>query len=882
MKRNAAPSSSIFGEKTAAARFAMSKVIKSMGRTSSSTRKGRISAKAKHKKSSTIVSRYSSQPYTRGWVTMIVAIVLSILILKAFIGPRTAAAATSVFINEIHYDNTGTDAGEAIEIAGPAGTDLTGWSIVLYNGSGGAPYDTDALTGAIPDQQNGFGTVSLSYPPNGIQNGAPDGIALINTSNAVVQFLSYEGTFTAVGGPANGMLSTDIGVSELGMEPVGQSLRLSGSGQFYEDFSWNSPAPASFGAVNQGQSFGGGVSLSINNVTVTEGNSGTVTATFIVTLSSTAHSGVTFDISTQDDSATTADNDYVGRTLLSQSIPAGSAAYNFSVTVNGDTAFEPNETFLVNVANVAGATVSDGQGIGTINNDDCPAVAGDIVISQVYGGGGNSGAVFTNDFIELFNQSATTVNLSSWSVQYASSAGAVWQVTPLSGSIAPGGYYLIQEAQGTGGTTPLPTPDVVGTIAMAAGAGKVALSSTTTPFSGTCPTCSVDLIGYGGANCFEGAGPTAAPSSTTAALRKRGGCFDSNNNNIDFSIGAPNPRNTATSTRSCDFIPLAIHDIQGAGLVTPFLGQDVSTTGIVTGKKTNGFFIQTPDANVDANSATSEGIFVFTSSAPAVAAGDAVAVLGTASEFFGLTQLESTLPGDVTVNSVGNPLPAAITLTTTILDPAGTPIQLERFEGMRLHADFLVSVAPTNEFAETFTVLQGVPRPLREPGIEISLPVPPDPTSGVPDCCIPRWDENPERIMIDSDGLAGSSVISVTSNVTFSNITGPLDFTFGDYKVLPETPPATTANISAVPVPQPSACEFTVAGFNIENFNNDAIQRHKAALAIRDVLRLPDIIGTIEIFDLTDLQALAAEIQSISGVVYEARLIEADGTSEDD
>jgi predicted extracellular nuclease len=121
----------------------------------------------------------------------------------------------------------------------------------------------------------------------------------------------------------------------------------------------------------------------------------------------------------------------------------------------------------------------------------------------------------------------------------------------------------------------------------------------------------------------------------------------------------------------------------------------------------------------------------------------------------------------------------------------------------------------------------------------------------------------------------------VTSNVTFSDITGPIDFTFGDYKILPETPPATTANISAVPVPQPSACEFTVAGFNIENFNNDAIQRHKAALAIRDVLRLPDIIGTIEIFDLTDLQALAAEIQSISGVVYEARLIEADGTSED-
>src|SRR5690606_1016541 len=87
---------------------------------------------------------------------------------------------TTVFINEIHYDNTSTDAGEAIEIAGPAGTDLTGWSIVLYNGSGGAVYDTDALSGIIPNQQGGYGTVVLTYPANGIQNGAPDGIALVN------------------------------------------------------------------------------------------------------------------------------------------------------------------------------------------------------------------------------------------------------------------------------------------------------------------------------------------------------------------------------------------------------------------------------------------------------------------------------------------------------------------------------------------------------------------------------------------------------------------------------------------------------------------------------------------------------------------------------
>jgi hypothetical protein len=209
------------------------------------------------------------------------------------------------------------------------------------------------------------------------------------------------------------------------------------------------------------------------------------------------------------------------------------------------------------------------------------------------------------------------------------------------------------------------------------------------------------------------------------------------------------------------------------------------------------------------------------------------------------------------------------------------PDQLERFEGMRMHADTLVSVAPTNEFGETFTVLDGVARPIREPGIEAGLTVPPDPTSGVPDCCIPIWDKNPERIMIDSDGLAGSTVFSVTSNVTITNVTGPLDFTFDDYKIDPETTPSATANMSAVPVPTPAAGEFTVAGYNIENFNNNATQRHKAALAIRDVLHLPDVIGTIEIFELSGLQALAAEIESISGVHYEARLIEADGDSGD-
>lgn len=622
-------------------------------------------------------------------------------------------------------------------------------------------------------------------------------------------------------------------------------------------------------------------SVSVNDVSVSEGDSGTITATFTVTVSTSAHGGVTFDIATADNSATVADNDYVAKSLTGQTIPAGQQTYAFTVLVNGDTALELDETFFVNVTNVAGATLADGQAIGTITNDDA-APAADVVISQVYGGGGNSGATLTNDFIELFNRGATPVNLAGWSVQYSSPGGTgTWSTTPLNGTIQPGRYYLVQEAAGAGGTTGLPTPDAIGSIAVGSTAGKVLLRTTIGAISGACTAGStiVDIVGYDAtATCYEGA-PTAATVNTTAALRKRGGCIDTNNNADDFSIGSPSPRNSATPARTCEFTSLPIPAIQGTGLTTPWLGQDVITTGIVTGRKTNGFFMQAADA--DGNPDTSEGLFVFTSTAPGVNVGDGVMVKGTASEYFDLTQVESTLAGDVTVTSTGNTLPASVELTTSMLSPSGTATQLERFEGMRLHAATLVSVAPTDSFGETYTVLGGVTRPMREPGIERSFPVPPDPNTGLPDCCIPRFDENPERIVIDSDGLAGATRISVTSNVTFTNVTGPLDYTFSAYKLLPETAPTTTGNMSPVPVPQRGANEFTVGGFNIENFANNNMQRKKAALGIRTLMRYPDVLGVIEIKDLASLQALATEINDSAVAagdpdpMYEAHLVPA-------
>ena len=191
---------------------------------------------------------------------------------------------------------------------------------------------------------------------------------------------------------------------------------------------------------------------------------------------------------------------------------------------------------------------------GAVAAQEVPA---SVVISQVYGGGGNSGATFTHDFVELFNAGDSAADVSGWSVQYTSAAGSGnWQVTPLGTdvTIPAGGYLLVQQAQGAGGTTPLPTPDATGTSPMSATNGKVALASTTTPLAGTgCPIAdtTIDLVGFGSANCFEGAGAAPTLSNTTAAFRADAGCTDTDDNAADFTADAPAPRNSSTTPAPC-------------------------------------------------------------------------------------------------------------------------------------------------------------------------------------------------------------------------------------------------------------------------------------------------------------------------------------------
>ena len=215
--------------------------------------------------------------------------------------------------------------------------------------------------------------------------------------------------------------------------------------------------------------------LFISDVSIAEGNSGTSTATFTVTLSPASANTVTVDFATANGTATIAGNDYQSATGTLTFNP-GDTSKPINVTINGDTLVEPDETFFVNLTNATGgAAIGDAQGQGTIQNDD----TANLVISQVYPGGGLTGASFTNDFIELFNRGTTTVDFSvtPYSVQFLSTTGSTWAKTDLSsGTLAPGRYFLIKEFSSAAVGAALPTADATGSINITSTTdGKVAL-----------------------------------------------------------------------------------------------------------------------------------------------------------------------------------------------------------------------------------------------------------------------------------------------------------------------------------------------------------------------------------------------------------------------
>ena len=567
-------------------------------------------------------------------------------------------------------------------------------------------------------------------------------------------------------------------------------------------------------------------------------------------------------------------------------------------------------------------TPSDPQNRGSVPGCAPPPVdQGDAVISQVYGGGGNGGSVFTNDFIEIFNPGPDPVNLAGWSVQYTSSAGTTWSLTALSGIVAPGRYHLVQEAQGSGGSTPLPAADSVGAIAMGADNGKVALVRSVLALSGGCPASVdlVDLVGYGTADCSEGGAAAPALDTNVSAVRAQAGCVDTNVNGADFGTASPPaPRNSASSLNDCT-PPTVVwpHDVQGSGSTSPLVGQIVAVRGIVTAKRfNNGFFIQSPDDVTDGNPMSSEGIFVFTSVAPsAVNVGDVVIVTGTVAEFSPSADpnqppVTEIVTPTMAVQATGQALPAAIALTAANLDPNGGPLQLERFEGMRVAPGALSVIAPTsgsvNEPNGTgsnngvfYAVFPSTPRPFREAGIDALDPPPPCDENAASVCTIPAFDGNPERLRIDSDGQVGVFPGVIVSTGTSINIAaGALDYAFRTWTVLPDLGALTVVSTGNAPsaVTAPAVIEYQVASMNLQRFfdtvndpaTDDPVltataytdRLAKASLIIRQYLHTPDIIGVQEAENLTVLQDAAAKIDTDAASAgqplpgYQAHLLE--------
>src|SRR5215213_7858279 len=481
------------------------------------------------------------------------------------------------------------------------------------------------------------------------------------------------------------------------------------------------------------------------------------------------------------------------------------------------------------------------------------AVSTSVVVSQVYGGGGNSGATLKNDFIELHNVGNSHVSLSGWSVQYASSTGTSWAVTNLSGSIAAGGYYLIQEAAGTGGTVNLPTPDATGSIAMSGTAGKVALVNTTTALTGACPlgVSTVDFVGFGAANCFEGSGPTATLSNTTAALRGGNGCTDTDNNAADFTASATNPRNTSstavvcggntptpavtntptdpptntpTSPSVCSQTYTPIYEVQGSGTTTPFSGSTVTVRGVVVGDfqtGLSGFNLQ--DAAGDGNVSTSDGIFVFVPTTNAlssidVVVGDVVLVTGRAMEFNGLTEIDTVTA--ITKCGTDSVAPTTVTL------PETTNGELEQYEGM------LITIPQTLTVEQNFfqgrygQVTLGVGRlyqatnnyPASSPQAIAaadlnarSLIVLDDAASA----------QNPNPIPYigqDNTLRAGDTVTGLTGVLDFGPINS--DTTIRDYRVQPTSAVSFTRGNARTAAPEPVGGNLKVASFNVLNYFN--------------------------------------------------------------
>ncbi len=449
-----------------------------------------------------------------------------------------------------------------------------------------------------------------------------------------------------------------------------------------------------------------------------------------------------------------------------------------------------------------------------------PAGTG-LVISEVYGGGGNSGAPYTHDFVEIFNPTSSTVQLAGTSVAYFSSSGGPGGALDLTGQIPAGKHFLVQMAPGAGNGVALPAPDATGTAAMSASNGRVDLLQGTTL---------LDRVGYGTANAFEGTAAAPALTNSTSAQRSPSSGTDTDQNRADFVTGAPTPVNSGAAdpdpdpepTGDCGDAATPIHDIQGSGTAfDPAQGGVQTVEAVVSSAMLGGIWVQEEAADADTDPETSEGLFVFLSGQAAPAEGSVVRVTGTVEEFGGKTQLS-----DVTALLDCGPAATPVE-ATEVTFPLDAPGDLERYEGMKVQLTDELVISEYFNFDRFGEVLVGLPpggqdrfytpTAITEPGAEAQA-LAADYARRVITIDDRSTRSNPSTLPHPGNGEPFSLTNRFRGGDTITGITGVVDDAFDLYRLQPtEYGDYTSKNPRPESAPAVGG-DIQVASFNVLNY----------------------------------------------------------------
>ncbi|MGB0114415.1 MAG: ExeM/NucH family extracellular endonuclease [Ilumatobacteraceae bacterium] len=802
-----------------------------------------------------------------------VALAASILgvVVVADLAPNVVAADDGVFISELHYDNDGADIGEAVEVTGPSGTDLTGWSIVLYNGSNGQTYDSVSLDGILSGDAGGEG--ASSFDRAGIQNGAPDGLALVDPDGAVVEFLSYEGSFDAVGGPADGLTSTDIGVAETGSTPVGDSLQLI-------DGAWTGPAGNTFGTVN-GESdpdpdpdpvaavinefsystagedieyvevIGAALTdLSALSVVVIDGDDGsieigatagttdanglwlldlaanTISQGSVSVLLVDGWSGgadpLAGDFGTIVDTVAVSDGD-AGDTLFGDTVltdgydglafaPGGASRIPDGVDTDMTADWVRNDFDKAGIDGFPGSLVM-GEALNTPGTPNSMTVAPTLYISELHydNAGGD-----VDEGVEISGTAGA--DLTGWTVVlYNGSNNSIYGTVTLDGTVDDEGaglgarwfpYTGIQN----GNPDALALVDPSGTV--------------------------IEFLSYGGTIVAMG-GPASGTESVDIGVSESGSTPLGQSlqlvdgtwtgpaaNSFDvLNVGAVAP------VDSCPDLPAltAIGQAQGAGDASPCVGELVAIEGIVVGDyegaspALRGFYVQSADGNTDGDPATSDGIFVFNADDDEVALGDAVHIEGAVAEFQGQTQISNST---ITVLSSGNTVtPAAVSL------PVSSPDDFEAVEGMLVTFDQelvvteLYLMGRSGEVRVSSGTRLDQPTAVVEPGPDsIALQAANDLDVLIIDD--PLQSENPDPYIFGPGDSAITAANPLRGGDSTTGATGVMTYTWAGYvgsdnayRLRPAGDPIVFDSVNPRPSGPPSVGgTLKVVGFNVLNY----------------------------------------------------------------